>query len=312
MERTKIAVKVDTRGQTSKFYCSFLKIDLSFSSDAASLAVIQNSPFAGIKKLKLNTHCAPKVMISGQELVENTLTRFGRLVSDNSVFRERVMYQIFQNLTEFSLKTANAIVTYNDSENTLSPAIIKPAFVIETAGSLELRLGIKENESEAAFNDYDINSVALNFLFQQLILNDDWTLGMLMSNSAFQAPPPPGGIALGGMLPLRTYKAFRKNSEPLLAVTRDFAIAVLVTGASFGAEGERSDQQDIDFYPTTEHQNRIKIFRATFQADVAKKAASLLQSQKETILAAIEKASLDREGRAMMAKRVRTFFNFLA
>lgn len=148
------AVLVRPRGKSRLRVCGFPPLSLQFA-----ILPPAESPFQGIEKLKLVTHCS------------------GKLEGDKNVLEEYVAYRLFGLLTDVSYRVRLLHVTYQDSAAAdaggSSPHY---AFAIEPGAILEARLGGESlHLQQVSMSQFDLEHAALVFVFQYLIGNTDWS-----------------------------------------------------------------------------------------------------------------------------------------
>lgn len=151
-DSTMLEVELRTRGIFRLKHCTFppLRLDLPRTKT-------EGTPFAGQDKLKLVTHCR------------------GDRSFDRLVLREYALYRAFAALTDSSLRTRVARVTYVDSAR--ADTVRRVAFLIEAEEDLARRIGAEVMElgnvhdmlTEAAY-------MTLVAVFQYMIGNTDWSV----------------------------------------------------------------------------------------------------------------------------------------
>jgi hypothetical protein len=122
----------------------------------------KETPFEGLRKLKMITHC-----------------QNGDSAYNQYVIQEYLFYKFYQILTENSFKVRLAKVNYVDISGNYAD-MPKYAFFLENPGALAYRL--KGNILE--IHDLNPNAVdpyyyALMSLFQYIIVNQDWSIDLL-------------------------------------------------------------------------------------------------------------------------------------
>jgi hypothetical protein len=167
-------VEVKARGnfRRDSANCDFPPIRLNFKKKD-----IVDTYFEGNEKIKIVTHC-----------------KTGVPEFDQFVIREFITYRIYNLLTPVSLNVRLASITYEDTENNLSP-IERPCFLIEDIDHLAARNQMEEIEEPLNLPDLDQKNALLLSLFQYMIGNTDWVLDMskniktLTNGSAYYAVP---------------------------------------------------------------------------------------------------------------------------
>ncbi len=142
----KVQVKARGNFRRSDGTCIFPPLRVRFSKNDTL------GPFEGNKKLKLVTHCQ----------------------KDEYILREYMIYKVFQQLTEHSLRVRLCKITYHDSEEVLDPET-HYAFFIESVESVAERLGgqLLPEDSVVSFDQIHREQLTLVHVFQYMIGNPD-------------------------------------------------------------------------------------------------------------------------------------------
>lgn len=303
----KIAVKVTSRGNTSRFECSFRKLEVSIVDEASTMG----TAFDGVGSFKIGTHCAPQSLVIGEELEEGSLTQLGRLVSDVAPLRERFLYEIYEQLTPFSHLTRRASIRYHDTAPGASTkAITRPAFLLERFKHVRKRHGGVElaPEQVATHDDVDADHLALDFLYQILILNTDWQVGDLVLTG--KAETGEGGLE--GPRNLWNHHAMElpeTAGKPGLRipVPNDFDIAQLGTVWPDRVLPPGQEQFEIEDFEA-EYARRLAFFRKQFPAKQEAFAVDRVIAARDAIAARLDAAGLDPEGAAIIAEAIDAFY----
>lgn len=147
-------VKVRVRGNSRLRVCKFAPLRVYFSDDTA------DTPFEGLKSLKLVTHC------------------FDSEPGDRNVADEYAAYRIFEVLTPYAYKTRPLRVTYRDTGGKLGDsAVERHAFFLESRPLLAARIdGERANPAGIRLSELEPRQAATMYIFQYLIGNTDWSL----------------------------------------------------------------------------------------------------------------------------------------
>ena len=94
-EDRSLDIQVSQRGNTRKVICDFPPLKLKFSSEG-----LKNMGLAPYSSLKLVSHC---------------------IEDDSYVLKEYLIYQLYEQLTEKSLKSQLILITYKDHKNRYPP-----------------------------------------------------------------------------------------------------------------------------------------------------------------------------------------------
>jgi hypothetical protein len=133
--------------------CTFPPLRLDFDKPAMA-----GTFFDGQNKLKLVTQCRPQANY------------------EQLLVREYTVYRLYNAVTPLSFRVRPASVTYRDNEGRRDDAT-RFAFLIESAGDVGRRNGVKEIEVDAralASTQIDAAGMARFALFQFVIGNLDW------------------------------------------------------------------------------------------------------------------------------------------
>jgi hypothetical protein len=144
-------VKVSTRGKSRLEYCRFPPLALNFKRRQ-----LDNTLFAGQNKLKLVTRCR-----DGGNF-------------EQYLALERVLYGVYEQLTDVAFRTRPAQMRYVDTER--DEVTEAPAFLLEHKDGVAKRFGMKAVDvPRLAIADIRPESLATLGLFQFVIGNTDWS-----------------------------------------------------------------------------------------------------------------------------------------
>ena len=153
-------IKLQTRGHDRLAKCSFPPLKIYFDESR-----VKRSPLKHNHELKMVTHCQD-----------------GKL---NFLFREHLIYKLYNLITPYSFQVRLLKVKYTDI-NRNEDAIESYAFLIESCKSIEKRLNLDELKSDDDFNLKSYRDISENWLnvsqtklqeaFQHLIRNNDWVI----------------------------------------------------------------------------------------------------------------------------------------
>lgn len=307
-----IPVTLATRGASSRFECSFLKLEVSFGEEPIEPGgptpreLTIGTPFEGVPSFKLDTHCAVESPVVGEELPEGSLSGRGRLVADVAPLREGVLYRIYQTLTPFGHAVRPAMIRYVETGGAApTPLFDRPALLVERFKHLRKRhdgveLGPEMIDSR---DDVDRATLAVEVLFQAMIGNADWQVGDLGQNGTLEIE---GGIH--GLPTLWNHHAMALPDGRVVAVPGDFDIAGLATlwPGRAPREGELHPDQAAAFYA-----GHLAAFAAAFTPAEQAAAVDRLRAARPGIEAAVASAPIDAGGRAMMEASIAAFFEGL-
>ncbi|MEM6262501.1 MAG: hypothetical protein AAGI38_08345 [Bacteroidota bacterium] len=150
-----LAVLLRTRGnfRRNKSNCSFPPIRVKMNDSAAV-----GTPFEGLNKIKLVTHCQK------------------RAAAEQQVYLEYLCYRMYNVLTPESYHARLLKVTYQDSANA-ADTLVKPGFFIEPTKEMGKRLGgavMKNVRLNSGRLDQD--QINLMAVYQYMIANTDWSI----------------------------------------------------------------------------------------------------------------------------------------
>ena len=146
-----LPLRVRTRGMYRLLHCDFPPLRLRFDRAAAG------TPFAGLRLLKLVTHC------------RNTEEY------EQYVLEEYAVYRVLNLLTPVSLSVRLLRVTYEDAGG--RDRLTRYAFVIEEPEQLARRLGgTLRTELGVGFVPLSPQHTALLGVFQYFVANTDWSI----------------------------------------------------------------------------------------------------------------------------------------
>lgn len=144
--------KISPRGKSRREYCSFPPLWLDLPRKSLDGTVLENQ-----NKLKLVTHCSP------------------RLSSRGYLAAEFLAYRILNLLTEASFRVRAMPVTYVDTDSGEEEQY--PAFVIEHKKRLAKRLGAEVMDVERVeLAQLDPQATSIVAVFQYLVSNYDFSL----------------------------------------------------------------------------------------------------------------------------------------
>ena len=154
-----LKVKLSTRGNFRKDpeHCNFPPLRIDFNGKST-----KNTLFKGHAWLKLVTHC-----MSGNPEYEQF------------VFKEYLLYKLYNIITPYSFRVRLLDITYLD-ENFPSDSIKSYAFFIERPKHVAKRNGGEIlNVKNFSIRDMEEHNFTILSLFQYLIVNNDWSVELL-------------------------------------------------------------------------------------------------------------------------------------
>jgi hypothetical protein len=153
--RLPVSVRARGRWRNDPDNCSTPPLAVIF--DTAST---EGALFAGQTMLPLTTHCRDRPSYYEQYVLKENLT-----------------YRIYNALTDMSLRTRLARVTYRDTGRRARPTVERYAFFTEHFDSLAARHGAQFWPTDSFDpSDADVDDLAMVELFEFMIGNTDWSL----------------------------------------------------------------------------------------------------------------------------------------
>ena len=291
----RIPIQIGPRGRTSMQECTFRKLEVEIS-DVTRAA---GTPFAGLESFKIGTHCD----------LRDGISLFGRLGNEEAVFRERLAYRWYQEMTPFSLGTRRAVISYVSTDGGPAPGT-KHAFFLEDFKTFRKRIHAEKVEARDVVRaKLDQSVLATSYVLELLVANSDWQIGDLVRGAI---RPPQTDVAVDGEEGSFNFKVFRPSEGGDIPLPYDFDIAGVVVG-----EDSESFIQNAAFVPDESAEVHEQIFHIVgywrmFPDDAVRTAAiaSLLEAR-PAIEQATDDAELDPAGKKLALARQKTFFDAL-
>jgi len=291
-----IDVKISTRGHTSKqtSECDFPKLKIAFPQGA------DGSIFAGMKAVKLGTHCGDR---GDAELTR----KFGRLANDKEPHREALAYRVLHVLGVPTLRARPARVTYVfTDDNGGGGPLVRNALLLEDDDAAAGRYGAKgqltEDRFESAQSTFAAPDVARLAFAEAMLGNFDWCLRF----------EPGDRYRCDDRHPLWNMLALVRDSSPALPVIYDFDLAGFVVPRhiwftqTFSEAFLPSRSQ-----PDVEVLSQLQRTRALFPRELLDATRQAFVGRKSEALRALREAIVDDEGRRLAESYVTAFYRFL-
>ncbi|HEY3884940.1 MAG TPA: hypothetical protein VGL62_07020 [Vicinamibacterales bacterium] len=286
-------VDVGVRGHTSQRECSFPKLKIDFHKGAPIPA-----PFTGLSGFKIGTHC-------GENPIGARTSRFGRLGNETSPLREALAYRLLDTAGVPALRTRPARITYVDSSPGAgrSAPLVRDAILIEDEGTVRERLGGPQISLEAFGNVQrrDAAPDALRIAFgEAMIGNFDWCLRFF-----------PGDLyRCDDFKPLWNIDAFARPGGGAALLANDFDLAGIVVGRHAWFE----KVYNAGFVPSrspmeVEVLSQVQRTRSLFDRAALDAERRRLIDRRPAVLAAIDEARIDAQGRDLARAFVSTFYD---
>ena len=197
--------------------CSFPPVQLDYKSSDAKGTIL-----SGLKQLKITTNCKP-----------------GNTEYEQYILQEYALYRAYAAMTDISLKTRLARITYRDTLGKVAP-ITTWAFFTEVIDDLAQLKGMKVMKANGAlFADLDQESLAMVSVFEYFVGNTDWSIsgqhniGLLADSTALKITPMAYDFDWTGAVDARY--AFPDSRLPIKRVTERLYRGLCLTPALFSS-----------------------------------------------------------------------------
>jgi hypothetical protein len=195
--------------------CQFPPVLLDFKSADAKASLL-----SGLKQLKITTNCKP-----------------GNSEYEQYILQEYAVYRAYAALTDVSLRTRLARITYRDSLGKVAP-ITTWAFFGEVIEDLAQRSRQKVMKANGAlFADLDQGPLAMVSVFEFFVGNTDWSvsgqhnIGLLADSTALKITPLAYDFDWTGAVDARY--SFPDSRLPIKRVTERLYRGLCLTPALF-------------------------------------------------------------------------------
>lgn len=148
---TRIRIRGHFRKDTAN--CDFPPLRINFRK-----SVIRNTIFGPQDEFRIVTHC---------RTYDEHFIQY--------IYREYLVYKMYQTLNPLSLNVRLARITYVDSEGRISP-FTRYAFILEDEDEFATRFNMEEVEGHVSYNDIEHDNALMLSLFQFMIGNTDWII----------------------------------------------------------------------------------------------------------------------------------------
>ena len=238
------ALKISARGRSRRKYCEFPPLKLKFSKAGLASLGLQEK----YKSIKLVTHCNED--------------------GDNNVLKEYLAYQMYQELTDKSLKTQLVRVNYMDAKT--GNSFTKYGILIENTKEMVSRLGGVEEERMGLTADvYNREQLNLFAVFQYMIGNEDWRLEFLRNVKLVAAEN-------GEIIPVPyDFDASGLVNASYAVPDRDLRLSTVVQRQFMGQFKTESERTAVISKILSKKENLINIVKGMDQLSRSKKRESL-------------------------------------
>jgi len=288
-------VKVSLRGNTSRRdeECTFPKLKVDLPKDAS----LRGTAFAGLSSLKIGTHCGDRP--------DGQLTKLGRWANEKSPYREAFVYQLLNAVDIPTLKARPAQITYVDTGSDAGRRTVRHAMLLEDdAAAIERLGGLGQLQTfDNARKDFPIDAIADATFAEAMIGNFDWAVKMT----------PDDYYRIDHTHPLWNVLAVRRNDGTAFPLIYDFDVSGIVAGKHLWF----SKVYDARFLPSAsppaiEVLAQVQRTRMLFPRSDLDRARARFMRSKDAAYAALERATIDPEGRENARAYLDSFFNAIA
>jgi len=291
-----ITIKLSTRGHTSKRTeeCEFPKLKIAFPEGA------DRSIFAGMKAVKLGTHCGDR---GDTELTR----RFGRLANEKEPHREALAYRVLHAIGVPTLKARPARVTYVFSDDDTGAApLVRNAMLLEDDDEAAKRYGatvqLSEDRFESAQSMMAPPDVARLAFAEAMLGNFDWCLRF----------EPGDRYRCDDRHPLWNMLALVRGAERALPVIYDFDLTGFVVPRHIWFAQAFSEQfLPSRSQPEVEVLSQLQRTRSLFPRELLDATRKAFIDRKGDALRVVRDAVVDDEGRRLADTYLTAFFHFL-
>jgi hypothetical protein len=291
-----IDVKISARGHTSKqtSECDFPKLKIAFPHGAGG------SAFAGMKAVKLGTHCGDR---GDDELTR----RFGRMANQKAPHREALAYRVLHALDVPTLQARPARVTYifADADAGAAP-LVRDAMLLEDDDQAAARYGAKaqltEHRFESAQSTMSPSDVARLAFAEAMLGNFDWCLRF----------EPGDRYRCDDRHPLWNMLALVRDSAPALPVIYDFDLSGFVVPRHIWFTQALSEEfLPSRSQPQVEVLSQLQRTRSLFPRAVLDETRKQFIDRKAAAFDAVREAVVDDGGRQLAQAYLSAFYQFL-
>jgi hypothetical protein len=287
-------VQVSTRGHTSlrESECDFPKLKLDFSQASR----VDQSPFAGLKQVKIGTHCGSRA--------DGPSGKYGRWANDKATHREAFVYRLLDTMNVPTLKARPARITYVPARGGSSAAQTpdaRAAMFLEDEDDAMKRFGaVREMDPKrfgAAKTTFATPDVARLVFAEAMIGNFDWCLRMTADDT----------YRCNDTTPLWNILWLSKADGSAVPAMYDFDLSGMVTTRHTWFKRIFNP----DFAPSeseVEVLSQVQRTRTLFPRELLDATRAEFVRRKPDAYAALEHSTMDDEGRANAKAYLDAFF----
>jgi hypothetical protein len=300
-----LPVQVKVRGHSAWMdgECDFPKLTIIFD-----MKTTVGTPFAGLKKLKLGTHCGditdPAKWFSEKHRVKNPV----------AVWREAYLYDLLRKLGIRTLTSRPTTVTYEDTGATSKS--VRPAFFLDDEDEFAKRFGSKvlefadmsEGGVKIGKGDLFSDALTLNVGGAQIAILGEIAIG----NPDFLLKQTPDDDTTDGTAPLSNmYVMQALAGSAKFAVPYDFDVASAVTAHTGSETLGLTPPPGLDKY-TFQIRTKIAAFKKIAPPAAYANAVNLMLARRTSVLTDIASAPIDADGKKLLQDQIAIFFQELA
>jgi hypothetical protein len=291
------------RGHTSirENECAFPKLKIEFPPEAGTGGA-DGTLFAGLKSIKLGTHC-------GESTDDSVTPKYGRLPNEQAPLRETAVYRLLDALGVPTLKARAARVSYKytDAQPGRTPdqqqPIVRNAMLLESDSAALKRLGATGELTEAQFTNarerFTPEDTAALAFAEAMIGNFDWCLRMFKGDA----------YRCDARHPLWNITAALGADGRARPVMYDFDVSGMVAGrhrwfkdvfnTAFVASGSPVEVEVL---------SQVQRTRTLFNRGVLDAARHRFAERKADAYRVVESATLDSQGRQQIKQYLDAFY----
>lgn len=287
-------VLVSTRGHTSlrESECDFPKLKLDFRRAAQ----VDRSPFAGLKQVKIGTHCSSRP--------DGPSGKYGRWANEKAAYREAFVYRLIETMHVPTLKARPARITYIGTRGG-SPAaqtpVARAAMFLEDEDDARKRFGAAQEIDPKQFGSaaatFAMPDVARLAFAQAMIGNFDWCLRMT----------PEDTYRCNDTTPLWNVLWFTKADGSNVPVMYDFDLSGMVTTRHTWFQ-KIFNPAFAPSEPEVEVLSQVQRTRSMFPRELLDATRADFVAHKGDAYAVLEQSPMDDAGRAAAKAYLDAFF----
>jgi len=283
------SVTISVRGHTSRREgeCTFPKLKVDFADANGS-----GSLFAGMKSIKIGTHC-------GESTDDQLTERFGRLPNEQSPLREALVYRLLDAAGIPTLRARPARITYVEAGKSRE----RNAVIVESDGDAMRRLGGAHDIAPEAFTSaramFSTEDSARVAFAEAMIGNFDWCLKYFDGDT----------YRCDARRKLWNVMAIAMPDGGARPLIYDFDVSGMVAGkhAWFGDVFNTAFVES-GSHPKLEVLGQVQRTRSLFDRATLDAARAYFMTRKRAVYDALQSSSMDQSGRQLIGEYLDSFF----